>query len=368
MKLLFAIKQLENAAGGAERVLANVTADLAARGHQVSVLSWDRADAAPFYRFDPRVRLLFRGIGNAARPATVCETLRRMVDLRRTVAREAPDVAIGFCHAMFVPLAFALAGSGIAIVGSEHITIEHYRARPLQYALLRLAACGMRRITVMSEAVKRAYTADVRRKMAVLANPIMAEPLPALTREPRKVRTILNVGRLDPQKDQQTLIRAFGRLATAFPDWTLRIAGEGALRPELTRLIADLHLETRVVLVGITNDIEAEYAGADIFALPSRYESYGLVSIEAMAQGLPVVGFADCPGTNEVVTDGVEGLLVAAGEDRVSAFADALRRLMDDAPLRTRLGERGWRSVARMRRECRVIDDWEDLLRQVGQT
>lgn len=366
MKLLFAIKQLERAAGGAERVLAKICSELACRGHQVSVLTWDPPNALPFYPFDDRVRLWFRGIGNAFRPSTPTETIRRVIDLHRFVIREAPDVAVGFCHAMFVPLALALSGSGIPVIGSEHITIVHYRTRRLQYALMRLAARSLRCITVMSETIRSEYTADVRSRMVVLPNPIMVQPRCPAARCSDAAKMILNVGRLDAQKDQSILIRAFALLATEYPDWNLRIVGEGALRPRLERLVCDLRLDARVSLPGISDKIEEEYARADVFAMPSLYESFGLASIEAMAQGLPVVGFSDCRGINEVVTNGFDGILVQPSVNRAESLAAGLRTLMMDDVLRKRLGEQGRQSVDRMICEDQAVEQWCQLLDRIA--
>lgn len=366
MDLLFAIKQLENGVGGAERVLATVCSNLAGLGHRVTVVTWDPPGAEPFYPIAPQVRVLCRGIGDAGKPATVGVTLRRINDLRRLALDERPDVAIGFCHSMFVPLAFALAGSGIPVVGSEHITPVHYRDRPLEFLLLRLAARGLKAITVMSEDIKRVYSVDVRSKMTVLPNPIMVpDGGTAEGRRCASTRTILNVGRLNPQKGQAILIRAFAQLAPDFPEWKLRIMGEGALRPALENLVEELGLRSRVDLPGVSSKIDDEYESATIMAVPSLYESMGLVSIEAMAHGLPVVGFADCPGTNEVITDGLDGILVSPGTDRAASLAATLRTLMSDTGLRAKLGEQGRSTVARLVSNDRCTERWVQLLQAV---
>jgi glycosyltransferase involved in cell wall biosynthesis len=192
-----------------------------------------------------------------------------------------------------------------------------------------------------------------------MPNPIMVDaPLAAQ----RKGRLLLNVGRLDPQKDQATLILAFARLALRFPDWNLRILGEGRLRAELEALISENGLTHRVALPGMTRDILAAYAEADVFVLSSAYESFGLVTLEAMAQQLPVVGFADCPGTNELVVNGETGLLVRAGVDRSAALADGMARLMEDETLRQRMGEAGLAHVTRLVAADHAVDHWEALL------
>jgi len=212
MRLLFAIKRLERASGGSERVLAHLTSAMVRRGHAVTVLTWDAPDARPFYPFDPAVRLINRGVGDSARPTRPAEMLARILDLRRAVLGENPDAAIGFGHSMFVPLALALVGGGVPVIASEHGARAHYRDRPIDYALFRLAARLVRRVTVTTEAVGAEYTSDVRRRMVVMPNPIMIAPPAPPT---RSGRLILNVGRLEPQKDQALLIRAFARVLSS---------------------------------------------------------------------------------------------------------------------------------------------------------
>lgn len=359
MKVLFAIKRLEGVSGGSERVLAHLSAALVERGHAVSVLTWDAPGSTPFYPFDPRIRMIQRGIGDSARPTRALELAARIADLRSVVGRARPDMAVGFGHSMFVPLALALIGTGIPVVASEHAARAHYRTRPADYALFRLAARFVRSVTVTTEAVGADYTDDIRRRIVVAPNPIMISPPAPAT---RTGGLILNVGRLDAQKDQDTLIRAFARIAARFPAWRLRILGEGALRPALEAQIRKLGLEGRVELPGVTTDILSAYAGADVFALSSTYESFGLATLEAMAQTLPVAAFADCPGTNEIVIDEVTGLLVGPAEDRASALAAGLERLLSDPELRRRLGEAGRRRAETLQAEDEAVDRWETVL------
>jgi glycosyltransferase involved in cell wall biosynthesis len=362
MKLLFAIKRLSSAVGGAERVLCSICSELAARGHDVAIVTFDPPGGQPFYPLDARVRRIDLGIGDSARTARLGETLRRISALRRAVLAENPQVATGFMHSMFVPLAFSLAGTRIPVIGSEHIVPEHYRTRPLQYAALVAASFFVARLTVLSEPIRVRYPLPVRRKMVVMPNPVATENGKADVGAARSRHVLLNVARLDPQKDHATLLRAFARVAPAFPDWDLTIIGDGPLRPELESLLHELGLDGRVHMPGVTNDIGAEYQQADAFVIASRYEAFGLVTAEAMARGLPVAGFADCPGTNELIQDGKTGLLASAEPDRSLSLARELERLMSDPELRRRLGEAGKTAIGRNYSTRHVCGLWERLL------
>jgi len=365
MKLLFAIKTLTMPGGGAERVAAQVSAALTDRGHDVAVASFDPPASAPFYDFDPRVERLSLGIGDVLRRTGPGEALRRMRALRRLARDRRPDVAVGFMHSIYLPMGPALLGTGVPLVASEHIAFAHYRTRPLQAALLRLAPFFASTITVLSPAIRDGFPASLRRRMTVVPNPVRA---PAGERADvvaeGRAKTLLAVGRLEPQKDQATLIDAFARIADRFADWRLRIVGEGVLRPRLEEQIRTLGLHDRITLPGASRAIGGEYAAAQLFAMPSTYESFGLTTAEALGHGLPVVGFADCPGTNELVRDGVNGRL-AAGPDRAAALAGALAELMAAPARRRELAAAAPASIEPFGIE-RIADIWERLLRRAA--
>ncbi len=362
MKIVFAVKTMLGAIGGAERVLAEVASGLAARGHKVTLISYDNSSAGEsFYPLAPEVAQRRLGIGNAAAQATLKETLQRMVALRKAVLEEKPDIVIGFMHSMFVPLSFALIGTGIPVIGSEHIVPAHYKTRKLEFALFVLSSFFIDKITVLSETIRDSYPAILRGKMVVMPNPVK-KPTGVAMGDAEKM--ILNVGRLDPQKDQETLIRAFKLLADTHPAWGVKIIGEGALEQRLKSLIAELGLQGRVELVPQTKKIDDFYRSATIFALPSRYESFGLATAEAMSYGVPPVGFADCPGTSELIEDGRTGILVEGG-DRVEAFAEGLAQLMVSPESRAELGTNARNAIARFSPDA-VVGGWEALLQQAS--
>lgn len=366
MKVLFAIKRLASAVGGAERVLCTVCSELASRGHEVSILTFDPPGGQPFYPLDPRVKRIDLGIGDSSQPAGLIETFARMRALRRVIHAERPDVAVGFMHSMFVPLAFALAGTGVPVLGSEHIVPEHYRTRPLQYLLLILASPLLNKLTVLSQAIRSRYPKSIRERMVEMPNPVEAAANCANVGGAKKNITLLSVGRLEAQKDHATLIRAFAQVANKFPQWRLKIVGQGILRADLASLVEALDLQAKVAMPGVTTAIADEYMAAEIFVISSRYEAFGLVTAEAMSHGLPVVGFADCPGTNELIEAGKTGLLVAPGSDRVGALASALSQLMAAPSLRQNLGKAGHEAIKARFSPGQVCDQWETLLHSIS--
>ncbi len=168
--------------------------------------------------------------------------------------------------------------------------------------------------------------------------------------------TILSVARQYRRKNTASLLRAFGQLRATRPNLRLRIIGEGPELGRLRTLAGQLGLADSVHFVGSVEGIEAlqgEYASADVFCLPSLQEGFGIVFLEAMAAGLPIVA-ARSGAAPEVAPHGEVSLLVDPDDD--TALAEALERLLADAVLRRNLGEAGtrrWRSF-----------DWPIVARQ----
>jgi glycosyltransferase involved in cell wall biosynthesis len=245
------------------------------------------------------------------------------------------------------------------VIASEHTAVEHYLSRPLQFRLVRWSARWVARVTVPSEKISQGFPTGIRGKMVVIPNPVPRRER-AWRRSRKDGQTLLALGAFREEKGHGVLVSAFAQVAARFPGWTLRLVGEGPCRETIERQVAKLGLVRRVVFAGAVANVAREYASADLFVMPSTYESFGLATAEALAYGLPAVGFADCPGTNELIADGVNGVLVS-GEDRPAALAAGLERLMEDGDLRRRLGGEGPASVERFSLES-VTRSWELLI------
>jgi glycosyltransferase involved in cell wall biosynthesis len=169
------------------------------------------------------------------------------------------------------------------------------------------------------------------------------------------------VGRLSRMKGFDLLIDAFAALADRHPEWTLRIYGRGGERANLQARIEEHGLKDRIKLMGAVAPLDEARAEAAIGVVPSRFEPFGLVIVEAMAAGLPVLCTAVPHGPLELVEDGANGLLAAA-ED-VAQISAGLDRLMSDAPLRAKLGDAG-RATARGFEPDAVVGRHEALLQR----
>ncbi|MGB5324269.1 MAG: glycosyltransferase [Pseudomonadales bacterium] len=139
---------------------------------------------------------------------------------------------------------------------------------------------------------------------------------------------VLAVGRLRPQKDYETLLRAFS-IAIKERDLRLVILGEGELRSSLEALIEELGLAQAVALPGFTDNPYAYMRQADLFVLASRWEGLPMVLVEAMACGVPVISTDSPSGPAEILENGKWGRLVPVGD--MNALARAMLDTLDDA-------------------------------------
>ncbi len=156
---------------------------------------------------------------------------------------------------------------------------------------------------------------------------------------------LLFVGRLVPQKGIPYLLDAMPLVLKEHPGARLVLAGRGSLHDSLKRKAARMGLGGSVIFSGYMEEeaLKDAYGACDLFVLPSTVEPFGIVVVEAMASGRPVV-CTDSGGVREVVADGVNGFLVPPRDPR--ALADSICQLLSDADLRERMGREG-RRIAR---------------------
>ncbi len=357
MKLMLYFFSLAGAGGGAERVLVNLAGEMRARGHDVQVVSWDDAGARSFYPLPSPVR--WHRLGAGAGLHGKARRTARLIDLLR---RERPDLFVGFVMGADASIYAANRLLRIPLVAAERNAPEMYRMRlpaiRAWFYMQMFALC--RGITVQFESYRRAYPARVQNRIAVIPNAVDTTTAPADPGRASDRFTLLSVGRLSEQKRFDVLVDAFRELTDRFPAWDLRIVGEGAGRSALEKRVRGYALDGRIRLAGAVSDMGAEYADAHLFVLPSRWEGFPNALAEALAHGLPAVGFAHAPGVNELITDGETGLL-AGGADDPKRLADALAALMGDPESRRVMGRNAAASM-RAYGAGAVYDRWESFL------
>ena len=254
-------------------------------------------------------------------------------------------------------------------VGTLHsVVAPNYRllqtfSAPLTRHLQRLDAC----ITVSDTVVDSLGPSFPGQEFVTIPNGIDtsffepgAAPLPELDGG----KTMLFIGRFDPRNGVGHAIGAFTILRRRHHDLRLVVVGDGPLRPFVERLVPD-ELHDDVVFAGRVNRLRPRYlASADVLCSPCSLASFGMVVLEGMSAGVPVVA-TRLPGFAGVMRDGVDGLMVDEPEDELG-FARALDRVLSDPPLAARMGMAGRTRAMRHFGWPVVADQLEDLYERLG--
>lgn len=171
--------------------------------------------------------------------------------------------------------------------------------------------------------------------------PCMTDVPPRPPRRDRRNPPVIGaMGRFVARKGFDVFIAALGRLRSKGAAFRAVLAGDGPERPALRRLADEHGLRDALTFPGWVDDKPTFFAGIDVFCLPSMHEPFGIVLIEAMAQGLPVVA-ADSEGPSEILHDGIDGMLVPRGN--VDRLMQALDCLIADQEHADRLGANAYR-------------------------
>lgn len=208
-------------------------------------------------------------------------------------------------------------------------------------------------------------TEDAKRDWPELSNvQLIPDPIPFIVDQVSTLssKRVVSIGRYAYEKGNDFLLRAWVKVEKQCLDWTLDIYGQGNQTP-YRELMQELGIdESRCHLHGSITDVNNIYQGSSIFTLPSRFEGFGLVIIEAMAYGVPVVVF-DCEnGPRNIITNNQDGILVKPFD--VDEYAEDLLRLIKDDQLRSQMGNRARESSKRYLLED-IAQKWKDLFDEI---
>jgi phosphatidylinositol alpha-mannosyltransferase len=347
--------------GGVQVHIRQLSNHLRARGHEVLVLA---PGDAPRIRGD--VRIVGRPVpvrfnGSVAR---ICFSRKSSREVRSVLREFAPDVV--HAHDPLTPSAsmFGVLHAKSPVVATFH---SYYppgafggRVYTAMVPLLRTVWEKVDRHVAVSRAAR--YTVCSRLGSAdVQIVPNGADVDVFATAEAASLphgRKLLFCGRLEPRKGFPVAVRAFAALAQKYPDLQLVVVGDGADRTAVNEL--DPRLRSRVHMLGRVSyrSLPTYHQASDIFISPATgSESFGIVLVEAMAAGLPLVA-SDIPGYREVARHEVDGLLVTPSDP--DALAVGVRRLLDDPELARTLGRSGERRARAFAWES-IVDRIEEI-------
>ena len=154
------------------------------------------------------------------------------------------------------------------------------------------------------------------------------------------------------------LIDAFAKISERHSEYTLHIFGEGILRDLLKRKIQEIKLQDRVILEGNVSNIHERISDAEMFVLSSNYEGLSNALLEAMMMGLPCIS-TDCAGSNEVIKNGINGLLVPIKNS--FSLSSAIEKLIKDKELASQLSINAVKDSIKFSSE-NVLEQWGEVI------
>ena len=334
--------------GGAERVASLLCNWWVEQRHAVELVTFEAEGSEGSYALDERVTLrqidAFSASGGEL--MRIRTNLRRLGRIRNALKAFNPDIVVAFTTEANIVALLAALRLGVPVVVSERNQPERPGLGRLTPLIRRQTYPLASAIVVQTDAIAAWAKAHFRVPVHVLPNPVRLTSWWMPVEGHAEAAEIVAAGRLVRQKGFDILIESFAQIAAAHPGWTLAIYGKGPERASLEAQIRALGLDGRVYMLGVTSDMPGALAKAGLFVLPSRYEGYPNVLIEALAAGRPVIA-ADCPGaTAEILAGGKYGLLVPP-EDKWALTA-ALARIISEPDLRSRLAARAREAVSEL--------------------
>lgn len=353
--------------GGLGRHVHALADALAADGHDVVVLSQAAHDAAPHateQRLRPRVvrALLPPGYPDVyTRTAGFVEGLQpRLVAAAEPALRHwRPDVVHGhdwvvadaataLAERVRCPLVMTVHATESGLYDGDLPNEFSRRRHDVERSMVRQAAAAIVCSTAMRDEVVSRLGAD-HRSVVMVPNGVDPSRWRSSATERAAARQrvgstdaplLVLVGRLEHEKGAQDAIEALSRLSGQYGDAHLALVGDGARAGDLAAQAENAGIAARVHLLGRLGDadVAAMLGAADVALVPSRYEPFGLVALEAMAAGTPVV-VSDTGGLRDIVSDGTTGLVVPPGEP--AALAEAVASLLGDRARRDEMGRAG---------------------------
>lgn len=371
MRILFVLRAVV-LSGGIERVFVDKANWLASHGHDVLFLTYEQGlhplsfhlnEAVCHEDLECRFFTVYQKsvFTRPFRKVSMKNRFRKR--LHAKIERFRPDIMVIPCNLDEFQSIAASMNSYVPVVYESHSTFvdimeEHASwSRRLWQRMRHRCVKKCELVISLTEGDASCWRKYVNR-VRVLPNPLTSYVLNPVIRDNKR---IICAGRLTQTKRFDRVIDAFSMMADKYPEWVVDIFGEGDLHEQLQKQIAERGLTGRMNIIPPTRDIYAEYQNSSFFVLGSDYESFGLVLVEAMACGIPVVS-VNCPfGPAEIINDGVTGLLSG---NTPKDLSDKMEWMITHEAERREMGRQAHQAAARYQQDV-VMKEWEEVYRSV---
>lgn len=309
-------------AGGAERVIAQLANYFVGQNISCRIITTENQEV--MYPLDKKIDVIAVGKKSTNK---IVDRIWRYTMIRGIVSANRPDVVLTMPEDTGVYAILALIGTGIPVYVSERNNPWVMPNVKITRFLRKVAYPFVKGIIFQTEMAKSFFPKYIQKKGIVLQNPVEASRIPDPYLGERK-KVFAAVGRLEPQKNFQMLIKSFSQFHKYEKDYKLIIYGEGTERSSLEKLINQLNLENSVFLPGRNKDVLNAINDSAAFILSSDYEGMPNALIEAMCMGMPVIS-TDCPsgGPRELICDGENGLLVQVNDEE--GMVSAMKKIIE---------------------------------------
>lgn len=363
---MFVWRNIDKVSGGVERMSAAMMNEMIKREHEVSFLTWDHEDATAYYKLSPEIKWFKLGIGDPTIKGNWKTRFQRMFKVRKIVKQDNPDVIFCFESGVFFSTKMFLLGYNIPIISAErNAPSRHkYSSNPKQkYSIFTMLSLADK-ITVQFDRYKESYPRFLRSKMVAIHNPVKPVSESADPQgQKNNPKILLCVARLAYQKNIDVLVDTFIELEKDYPNWILRIAGDGEKENYFKQKIEQLNLANRIEILGAVSDVASLYKSSHLFCITSRYEGFPNALAEAQSYGLPAVGYAECCGVRDLIKDNISGLLADGNGDK-NSLKEALSTLMTDDKKRQKMGIAAKKSMG-CYQPTKIFDQWESFFKNI---
>lgn len=309
-------------AGGVEKMSLDLARGLSEKGHEVTILSLDSELDSSFFEWPNSVAWKRIGIGDPNKVATLPVRLKRIRAIRREVRIVQPHIGIGFQVGSFALFRLSTLGLGIKTIAAERNSpdlFNYIKRGKIKRLLSNMILFTSTRVTVQFESYRFKYPTWLRSHIVCTPNWVPNVSVDKKRKDASNFHIVF-IGRLTFQKNVSVLLDAIKLLPDSFE---VTIVGDG---PDLVNLKSKAaKLKQKIDFLPPQLDIGVIYNSASILCLPSRWEGFPNVVAEALAHGLPVVGFESCSGIPELIIDGSNGV-IASGMNDATSLANALLR------------------------------------------